>query len=99
MKSFGPAIFPFCSPPPLPVINDQSLMAMITDGPLAEGLVPTLTVAEAQRVGVGVGGWGAQGDRGAGQGNLLVVDGARWTRGSNPNPCWEASAICSHSTL
>ena len=28
-------------------------MAMITDGPLAEGLVPTLTVAEAQRVGVG----------------------------------------------
>ena len=24
-KSFGPAIFPFCSPPPLPVINDQSL--------------------------------------------------------------------------
>ena len=25
-KSFGPAIFPFCSPPPLPVINDQSLI-------------------------------------------------------------------------
>ena len=24
-KSFGPAIFPFCSPP-LPVINDQSLV-------------------------------------------------------------------------
>ena len=23
-KSFGPAIFPFCSPPPFPVINGQS---------------------------------------------------------------------------
>ena len=27
-KSFGPAIFPFCSPPPLPVINDQSLKVL-----------------------------------------------------------------------
>ena len=25
-KSFGPKIFPFCSPPPLPVNNDQSLI-------------------------------------------------------------------------
>ena len=27
-KSFGPVIFPFCSPPPLPVISDQSLTYM-----------------------------------------------------------------------
>ena len=30
--SFGPAIFPFCSPPPLPVINDQSRKRCVCGG-------------------------------------------------------------------
>ena len=34
-KSFGPAIFPFCSPSPLPIINDQFLSDIVTKHSMA----------------------------------------------------------------